>query len=87
MVNKTIYYYLILLSNFLFSIGIAIIAYFISLSKITSNISFIPFILFIISYMILMYISFKRKYFTHFLIYFIGLISTFYIIYLKKNNE
>jgi len=87
MVNKTVYYYLILLSNFLFSIGIAFLAYFIYISKITNNISFYALILFLISYLIIMFIAMKRKYWTHFIIYLIGFLSTLYILYLKNKYD
>lgn len=87
MVNKTVYYYLILLSNLLFSIGISLLAYFIYVSEITNNISFYALILFIFSYIIIMFIAMKRKYVTHFIIYLIGFVSTLYILYLKNKYD
>jgi uncharacterized membrane protein len=86
-VNKTIYYYFILFAIFLFSFSFIPIVYEIIQQKITSNIPYISLIPLILSYLIFIFITLQREYYTHLFFYLIGLICTMIILFLKKGYD
>ena len=85
--NKSIYYYLIMTSNFLLTISIIMLVYFIYISKITKNISYVPIVLFILSYILIIFVSIQKKYYIHLFIYLLALFPLFFLIYLKIKDD
>ena len=86
-INKTIYYYFILFAIFLFSFSFIPLVYEIIQQKITSNIPYISLIPLIISYLIFIFITLQREYYTHLFFYLIGLICSIIILFLKKSYD
>jgi len=87
LVNKTIYYYLILFAIFLLTFSFVPIVFEIINQKITSNIPYISLIFMIISFLIFLFITINRGYYIHIFFYLISLISISIILFLKKNYD
>ena len=86
-INKTIYYYFILFAIFLFSFSFIPLVYEIIQQKITSNIPYVSLISLIISYLIFIFITIHREYYTHLFFYLIGLICCITILFLKRSYD
>lgn len=90
LVNKSLYYYLILFSTFLFTFSLIPILFQIIQLKLTINIPYISLIFFIIGFLVYLYIAITREYYIHIFFYMIGLLSVSLILFLKtiydKNN-
>jgi uncharacterized protein with PQ loop repeat len=86
-VNKSIYYYLILFSTFIFTFALIPIVFEIIQQKITSNIPYISLFFFIIGFLIYLYIAITRGYYIHIFFYTIGLLCISIIIFLKRNFD
>lgn len=87
LVDKTIYYYLILFATFLFTISFIPILFEIIQQKITSNIPYISIICMMISFLIYLFITISRQYYFHLFFYSIGLISVTIIFLLKRKYD
>jgi uncharacterized protein with PQ loop repeat len=72
LVNKTIYYYLILFAIFLLTFSFVPIVFEIINQKITSNIPYVSLIFMIISFLIFLFITIDRKYYIHIFFYMIS---------------
>lgn len=86
-VDKSIYYYLILFSTFLFTFALIPIIFQIIQSKITNNIPYISLIFFVIGFLVYLYIAITRRYYVHIFFYLIGLLSVSIIILLKNKYD
>ena len=86
-IDKTIYYYLILFSIFLFTFSLIPILFEIIQQKVTSNLPYISLICMFLSFIILLFVTISRKYYFHIFFYSICLISISIIIFLKKNYD
>jgi len=80
-------YYLILISNFLFSIAFIPMIYEVLNTKITINIPYLTLIPLFIAFLFLLFVSVVKKYWIHVFIYFIGLFSISIILFLKKDFD
>lgn len=78
---------LILFAIFLFSFSFIPIVFEIIQQKITINIPYISLICILISFLIYLYISISRQYYTHMFFYLVGLISISIIIFLKRKYD
>jgi len=87
LVDKTIYYYLILFATFLFTVSFIPILFEIIQQKITSNIPYISIICMMISFLIYLFITISRQYYFHLFFYSIGLISISIIFFLKRKYD
>jgi hypothetical protein len=83
MVNKTIYYYLILFAIFLTSFSFIPIIFEVIQQKLISNIPYISIILILLTFLIYTFIAIVKKYYIHLFFYLIGLISISILLYLK----
>ena len=86
-VDKSIYYYLILFATFLFSFSFIPIVFEIIEQKLTSNIPYISLVCMIIAFLIYLFITINRKYYIHIFFYLIGLISVSTILFLKRKYD
>lgn len=86
-VDKSIYYYLILFATFLFSFSFIPIIFEIIEQKLTSNIPYISLVCMIIAFLIYLFITINRKYYIHIFFYLIGLISVSTILFLKRKYD
>jgi uncharacterized protein with PQ loop repeat len=87
LVDKSIYYYLILFATFLFSFSFIPIVFEIIEQKLTSNIPYVSLICMIIAFLIYLFITINRKYYVHIFFYLIGLISVSIILFLKRSYD
>jgi uncharacterized protein with PQ loop repeat len=87
LVDKTIYYYLILFATFLFTVSFIPILFEIIQQKITSNIPYISIICMMVSFLIYLFITISRQYYFHLFFYSIGLISVTIIFLLKRKYD
>jgi uncharacterized membrane protein YoaK (UPF0700 family) len=86
-IDKTIYYYFILLAILLFCFSFIPLIFEIFQKKITSNIPYLTLILLMISFLIFLFVTFSRQYYYHFVFYLIGFISIVIILFLKKKFD
>ena len=86
-VNKTFYYYLILLATFLFTFSFIPLVLEIIQQKITSNIPYVTLICMFISFIIYLFITISRQYYIHIFLYLIALISIAIILFFKKKYD
>ena len=87
MVNRTIYYYLILFAIFLINFSLIPIVFQIIQERLTSNIPYISLICMMIANLIYLFIVVERQYYAHIFFYFVGLISLSIIIFLKRQYD
>lgn len=86
-IDKTIYYYLILFAIFLFSFSLIPLVFEVLNQKLTSNIPYVTLIFILISFLIYLFIAINRKYYIHILFYLIGLICTSILLFLKRKYD
>lgn len=86
-IDKSIYYYLILFATFLFSFSFIPLVFEIIQKKITINIPYITLICMFISFIIYLFITINRQYYSHIFFYLIGLICVSLIIFLKRKYD
>lgn len=86
LVDKTIYYYLILFAIFLFTFALIPLVFEIIQQKITSNIPYITLYCFLIGFLIYLYIAIDRQYLFHMFFYIVGIFSVIIIIFIKNNH-
>lgn len=87
MINKTIYYYLILFAILLFAFSLIPFVIEIIQQKITSNIPYISLISMLISFLIYLFITIQRRYYYHVFLYLICFICISIIIFLKRKYD
>lgn len=85
-VDKTIYYYLILFSIFLFTFSLIPVVFEIIQQKITSNIPYITLYFLLFSFLILLYIAIDRQYFFHMFFYIVNIFCIIIIIFIKNKH-
>jgi len=86
-IDKTIYYYLILFAIFLFSFAFIPLIFEVIREKITSNIPYFTLISLLISFLIFLFVSINRTYYLHILFYIIGIICISILIFLKREYD
>jgi uncharacterized protein with PQ loop repeat len=86
-IDKTVYYYLILFAILLLSFSFIPLVFEILQQKITSNIPYMSLICILISFLIYLFIAINRNYYMHAFFYLIGLISISIILFLKKEFD
>jgi len=86
-VNKTFYYYLILLATFLFTFSFISLVLEVIQQKLTSNLPYVTLICMFISFLIYLFITISRQYYIHIFLYLIGLISISIILFLKRKYD
>ena len=86
-IDKSIYYYLILFATFLFSFSFIPLVFEIIQQKITLNIPYVSLICMFLSFLIYLFITINRKYYIHLFFYLVGLISISIIIFLKRKYD
>ena len=84
LVNKTIYYYLILFATFLLNFALIPLVFQIIDEKNCSAIPYSTIISFMVAILIYLFIVIERKYYIHIFFYLIGLISLSVILFLKR---
>lgn len=86
-IDKSIYYYLILFATFLFCFSFIPIIFKIIEQKITSNIPYISLIFMIIALLIYLFVTINEKYYIRVFFGLIGLISISIILFLKRSFD
>lgn len=86
-IDKTIYYYLILFAIFMISFSFIPLVFEILQQRITSNIPYVSLICILISFLIYLFIAINRNYYIHSFFYLIGLICISIIIFLKREYD
>jgi uncharacterized protein with PQ loop repeat len=86
-IDKTIYYYLILFAIFLFSFAFIPLIFEVIQQKITSNIPYFTLVSLLISFLIFLFVSINRKYYLHMLFYLIGIICISILLFLKRDYD
>jgi uncharacterized protein with PQ loop repeat len=86
-IDKSIYYYLILFATFLFSFAFIPLVFEIIQKKITINIPYISLLCMFISFIIYLFITINRQYYSHIFFYLVGLICVSLIIFLKRKYD
>jgi hypothetical protein len=86
-ISEETYYMIILLCNFLITFSFVPIVYETTILKMTKNIPYISLIMLIISFGLLMTITYIRNYWIHVFIYFVGFISCVVILMNKKEYD
>lgn len=86
-IDKTVYYYLILFAIFLFSFAFIPLIFEVIQQKITSNIPYFTLIPLLISFLIFLFVSINRKYYLHILFYVIGIICISILLFLKSDYD
>ena len=86
-IDKTIYYYLILFSTFLLCFSLIPFTFEIIQQKLTSNIPYITLICILISFIILLFVTISRRYYIHIFLYLIAFSCVFTILFFKKKFD
>ena len=84
MINKTIFYYILLFANFIINFAFIPLVFEVIQQKYTSNIPYLSIILFMISQIIFLFVVLYKEYYFHVFIYVIGLLCTSILLFLKK---
>jgi uncharacterized protein with PQ loop repeat len=86
-INKTIYYYILIIALFLFSFSFIPLVFEIIQQKITSNIPYVSLICMFLSVIIYLFVTINREYYLHIFFYLICLICLSIIIFLKRKYD
>ncbi len=84
MINKTVFYYMILLANFLLNFSLIPLLFEVNQQKFTNNIPYFSILLILISQIILLFVVIYKGYYFHMFIYVVGLISSSLLLFLKR---
>ena len=84
MINKTIFYYLILFSNFLLNFSLIPLIFEVNQQKFTNNIPYSTILLILIAQIILLFVIIYKGYYFHIFIYSTGLICSSILLFLKR---
>jgi hypothetical protein len=80
-------YYLILLSNFLFSIAFIPLIYEVCNIQLMRNIPYLTLLPLGLAFLLLLFVSLVKQYWIHTFIYFIGFLSICILLFLKKEYD
>lgn len=86
-IDKTIYYYIILFAIFLSSFALIPLTFEIIIQKLTSNIPYSTLICLLLSVLIMLFVTITRRYYMHILFYVISLICLFIILFYKREYD
>ena len=87
MIDKTIYYYLLLFAIFLFTFSFVPLVFEVIQRKITSNIPYITLICMFISFFIFLFVTISRKYYIHIFLYSVAFICVSILLFIKINSK
>ena len=86
-IDKTIYYYIILFAIFLSSFSLIPLTFEVITQKLTSNIPYSTLICMLLSVLIMLFVTINRKYYMHILLYAICLICLSIILFYKREYD
>ena len=86
-IDKNIYYYIILFATFLLSFSLIPFVFEILQQKLTSNIPYLTLIPILLFFLILLFISINRLYYIHIFLYLIGVLCISIILFLKREYD
>ena len=84
MINKTVFYYLILFSNFMLNFSLIPLLFEVNQQKYTNNIPYFTILLILISQILLLFVVIYKGYYYHIFIYSVGLICSSILLFLKR---
>jgi len=84
LVNKTIYYYLILFATLLINFSLIPLVFEVIDTKNSNNIPYSSIISIMLAILIYLFIVIERRYYIHIFFYLVGLISLSVLLFLKK---
>jgi uncharacterized protein with PQ loop repeat len=87
LIDKSIYYYLIMFATFLICFSFVPLIFEILQEKITSNIPYATLICFVVALLIYLFITISREYFIHSILYSIALACSIIILFLKRKYD
>jgi uncharacterized protein with PQ loop repeat len=86
-IDKSIYYYLILLATFLFTFSFVPLVFEVIQQRLTINIPYISLICMLISFLIYLFITIHRQYYLHIFFYLVSFVCISIILFLKRNYD
>lgn len=84
MINKTVFYYIILFSNFMLNFSLVPLLFEVNQQKNTNNIPYFTILLILISQILLLFVVIYKGYYFHIFIYSVGLICSSILLFLKR---
>lgn len=84
MIDKTIFYYLLLFANFIINFAFIPIVFEVIQQRYTYNIPYVSIILFMIAQIIFLFVVLYKEYYFHVFIYVVGLLCSCILLFLKK---
>ena len=84
MINKTVFYYIILFSNFMLNFSLIPLLFEVNQQRYTENIPYLTILLLLIPQILLLFVVIYKGYYYHIFIYSIGLICTSILLFLKR---
>ena len=84
MINKTVFYYIILFSNFMLNFSLIPLLFEVNQQRFTENIPYSTILLLLIPQILLLFVVIYKGYYYHIFIYSIGLICSSILLFLKR---
>lgn len=84
MIDKTIFYYLILFANFIINFAFIPLVFEVIQQRYSHNIPYMSIILFMFAQIIFLFIVLYKEYYFHVFIYVVGLLCSCILFFLKK---
>ena len=84
MINNTVFYYIILFSNFMLNFSLIPLLLEVIPQRYTENIPYLTILLLLIPQILLLFVVIYKGYYYHIFIYSIGLICTSILLFLKR---
>jgi len=84
MIDKTIFYYIILFSNFILNFSLIPLLFEVNQQKFTNNIPYFTILLILISQILLLFVVIYKGYYFHIFIYSVGMICSSILLFLKR---
>jgi len=86
-IDKSIYYYLILLATFLFTFSFVPLVFEVIQQRLTINIPYVTLICMMLSFLIYLFITINRQYYLHIFFYLVSFVCISIILFLKRNYD
>ena len=84
MIDKKIFYYIILFSNFILNFSLIPLLFEVNQQKFTNNIPYFTILLILISQILLLFVVIYKGYYFHIFIYSVGMICSSILLFLKR---
>ena len=84
MINKTVFYYIILFSNFMLNFALIPLLFEVNQQRYTGNIPYFTILLILISQILLLFVVIYKGYYFHIFIYAVGMICSSLLLFLKR---